>query len=725
MELINLATQLDEATLNKIGALVHEEYTSDEQSRAEWLDMHAEWMELYYQTHTSINPAWLGSSQESIPVLTEACNQFQARAYKAFFPNRDFIQAIPMSEESLEEEEIAERIGKHMSYQLSVKDRRYKPDKNAMFLAAALHGCDFSKTFYDPVRRKNVVERVRAVDLVLPYGYGPARLEDIERKTHVIYMSVNKAKRLYQKEFFIAMPRENDVDEKSRIQQVEDEAQGLEDTLKTGRKPVCILEQHRLLDLDEDGIAEPYIVWVDKNTRQTLRIQIRYNVDQMGNATDNKEPVEYFTKFGFLTNPDGIYDLGMGHLLGKLNVAVNKILRQSIDAGTLANVGNMSGFISEHLGAKGDEVELTIGKFIKIPKTVDDIRKAVFQFTFPGPNAAFMETMQFLEQVAQRVGATTDAVTGDVDKVIQPLTIMTMLESSLQLPTSIMEQMALSFEDEFDKLYKLNQKYMTQPDYYVDGKEAVMVKPEDYSMELRIIPILDPRNITRQQKVAKNQELFQFAMANPVLMQNGQAMEEITRRVLRAMEIEDIDSVLPPPSVPENIPDQTLENMYFLLPQGSRPAFDVYPDQDHVDHIAKIDEFLDWLTSDDPIEGAPLRISQDIPVDMTIQRMSEDLKMKLTAELMEHRTKHLAYVYGQTQGVIDGQGNVRTMAQSAGNQTGAEEAIRQLLAGGGMENMPGGGGGALPGPITSLGLPAQPAEPGILGLSDLGLNPPQ
>jgi hypothetical protein len=36
---------------------------------------------------------------------------------------------------------------------------------------------------------------------------------------------------------------------------------------------------------------------------------------------------------------------------------MNIMLRQVMDAGTLANDGNMSGFISDRLGLEGDEIQ--------------------------------------------------------------------------------------------------------------------------------------------------------------------------------------------------------------------------------------------------------------------------------------------------------------------------------------------------------------------------------
>src|SRR5690606_2976444 len=138
----------------------------------------------------------------------------------------------------------ADRIGRHMSYQLTVKDKYYKRDKNAMFLAAALHGCDFTKTYFDPIKNRNVVERVPATDLVLPYAPGYTNVEQLERKTHIIYKSVNDTMILAQNNYFLeeAVPverQESDIP----LQQVEDTAQGLTAGIEGLKETACLLEQ--------------------------------------------------------------------------------------------------------------------------------------------------------------------------------------------------------------------------------------------------------------------------------------------------------------------------------------------------------------------------------------------------------------------------------------------------------------------------------------------------
>jgi len=685
IEQFNIASKLDEEELKKIGETICSDFDSDIASRSDWLDKHTAWKQLYNQQDKPVNRPWEGSSEEGIPIMTEACNSFQARAYKAFFPTRKFLDAIPVGRTDGETEERADKIANHMSFQLGVLNKNYKRDKNAMFLATALNGSDFSKTYFNPLIKQSVVERVRAVDFVVPYQVGPMQIEDVPRKTHIIRKTLNEIKILHQSGYFIDVCDKWTMDGEDEYQQAENDFQGLRasgtDSLEYGK----ILEQHCLLDLDDDGIKEPYIVWADSQSKKVLRIQIRYEVDGQGQPTEGKKPIEYFEHYKFLENPDGFYGLGIGHLIGKLNTACNKILRQALDAAELAN--EASGFVDDKADIKGGEIEMQKGKFIKIANFGERISDAFFQMQFPGPNSGLVTLMQGLEGYARSLASVTEAVTGDVEKVYQPVTISTMLEQSLQMPTSVMEQMAVSFSGELEKLYNLNRKYLAQESYYVDKRGVVDVTREDYAADLRVVPIFDPRNITKQQKIAKAQTLYQFALSNPLMAQDPKSLYEVSKKMLEAMDIEDIQDILPePPAPPEpqRIDDQSQENMYFMMPAAERPLFDVFPDQDHVQHIKKIDELL----------AGPFA-----------EELDKDEYKDILPALQDHRKKHLAYLYINNEQRMQqyGQGQNGAMDAQSDYAAGDAELMEALQAEGEGYDMQGGGIEEIAGSMGSSG----------------------
>jgi hypothetical protein len=382
---VNIAEKFDEKELSEIARKVIDDYTSDKDSRGDWERKHSEWIKLYNQSDLPSHRPFPESSEDCLPMLTEACNQFQARSYRTFFPSKKFVDATPTGEVTEDLLERAEKISEHMSYQLGVVNRQYKKDKAQMFLSVALHGSDFTKTYYDYRNKKVVVERVSYENLVVPYMVGQVHMDQVPRKTHEKYMTLNDC--LIKEDYGFWLNKAEPIssgDIDSPKQEEQDDFQGITVGVYKSHSDldgIClILEQHCLLDLDDDGIAEPYIVWVDKTSGKVLRIEVRYYTDEQGNPVDDlgqpsedKRAIEYFTHYQFLPNPDGFYGLGLGHLVGGTNKSANKMLRQIIDAATLANVGNMSGFVSERLATKGGELKLSLGKFKKMPASVSDI----------------------------------------------------------------------------------------------------------------------------------------------------------------------------------------------------------------------------------------------------------------------------------------------------------------------------------------------------------------
>ncbi len=647
-ELQNLAFNMLEEELEAIGTMVCHDYHTDEDSRSEWLDTHDQWVRLYFQKDVPIQRPWEGSSEESIPILAEAVNQTSARFKKAFFPGRDrIIKALPVGKVSEEDIERAERISYHMSWQCMVKNKKYRKDKRRLLQDVPLHGSAFTKTWYDPVKGEWVVRNVRAIDFIVPYGRGPREVEELERKTEIIWMSVNQTRKHKLSGYFIdyaeAFTR-NDGHGES-IQQSHDEIEGVSEGITVDSStPVKILEQHRFLDLDGDGIEEPYIVTVDAENEKVLRISQRWDEDDK-----TKEPVEFYTHYYFMENPDGFYGLGFGHLVGSANKAVNKILRQGIDAGTLANTN--TGFISEQIGIRGGEIETQLGVYKKVNASAQDIKNGIITLDHKGPNPGLIQLMDVVTKRADRLAMVTDALTGQTDKVMQPTTILALVEQGLQQFSASLEGLVDSWSLELQKIYRLNRKYLDEIEYFAvldSGPQQMVTGKADYADDLQVMPVADPKHAAEQQKLTRAEAEWQFVtnnlLINPMMAaQMGMQISpmgyyEASKRYLEALDIVGIDKLLQSPEAAAAqqaqqaqeqqeqqqqsqgpIPPEQ-EHVFALMPQPNVPP--VRPEDDHQEHYAKHMDFLR-----DPDYGT---------------RMTPEGEKQMT----EHTQMHVAMMYG-------------------------------------------------------------------------------
>ena len=677
-ELQNLAQKLDEKELKDIASRCLEEYKADDMSRKAWLEQHASWTKIYFQKDKPKNPPWEGSSEESVPMLVEACNQFHARAFQAMFPGRKIIKAIPIGKVDNKAKERATRVGTHMSWQLLYKDRNYKRNKDRLLSSVPLHGSFFTKTFYDPLNQTNQVKNVRAIDLVVPYGTGPRSIEELPRKSELMWMPLVQAKYLAKNGYFVAEPEPYMMnDQPNPVDKASDDIHGFQMSPLTSGIYCRLIEQHRFLDLDGDGWEEPYIVTLDTVGKKVLRVSVRYDTDELGNPKDYKKPVEYYTHYCFMDNPDGFYGLGMGHMLGPINTSANKLLRQTIDAGTLANSLAFTGFISKQAGIKKGEIRLTMGQFQATDQAADSLEKLIWQPKVANPNVAIQQMLELMLKRGDRLGQTTEALTGQTDAVMQPQALSELVEQGLQVWSSVYQRLFDSWEDELSKIYRLNYKYLDPYEYFsvldVSGElQDMKVARDDYAPDMQVEPIADPKMATDKQKLTKAQAEFQVMSQCPLVMQSPYHLHNVYERYLKAIEVDDINDILPP-AIPQTPPidDPYQENMGALLPMPQMPT--VYPNQDHLTHIKAHSEILH-----DPHYG-PM------------------LSQEALALLADHIHTHQALLYRQTETPVVGQTN-SIGPQGMGN------------AAGGAMVLPGANGNVQPGPGMVNGGQPGPAQ---------------
>lgn len=636
-ELQNIAVSLKEEELKEIAERCLAEFEEDDRSRKPWLEMNAHWLALYYQQDAPTNPPWRDSSSEGIPMLAEACTQFHARAYQAFFPNKIPFRAIPAESIAKADTDRADRVTKHMHHQLMVEDRSYRKKKDALLLSVPLHGSFFTKVYFDPLRQKNCVDNIRAEDLILPYGIGPRELSEIDRKTHVIFKSVHQTKLWAASGYFITPAVAYTQTEQSPTTREIDKATGL----VPGGRPDSVyyaklIEQHRLLDLDGDGLEEPYIVTVDCTARKVLRIAIRYETDETGIPSNDKEPREHFVDWNFMPNPDGAYGLGMGHLIGKINTAVNKMLRQTVDAGTLANM--KSGFFNKTMDVKKGEISMNMGKFTGVNPGSGALKDNFMEFTFSGPDTTTFQALQLLMSRGDRLATTTEAITGQTDSVQQPTALLALIDQSLQVFSTVYERLFYSWEKELSLIYDLNSKYLPESKYVailgLEGLDRLQIGKMDYAPDLRIVPIVDTKGGTEKQRLAHADAEWQFVLSNPLIAQSPPHLYEASKRYLEAIGSRDIDRILPKIPSPGRVDDPQIENIGLLMPNPVMPP--AFPEQDHMNHL-----MVHQALMDDLIYGP--RLSPP-----AVQQLDSHIRM------------HIAYLYGHTEtalpGFLDGSG---------------------------------------------------------------------
>ena len=95
----NIATELDDELLSKIGQRVTREFDIDLGTRSDWEDRSRMAMDLAMQIAKAKSHPWQGSSNVVYPLMTTAAVQFAARAYPAIVSGRNIVKGVVVGDD--------------------------------------------------------------------------------------------------------------------------------------------------------------------------------------------------------------------------------------------------------------------------------------------------------------------------------------------------------------------------------------------------------------------------------------------------------------------------------------------------------------------------------------------------------------------------------------------------------------------------------------------------
>lgn len=544
----NIANELD-LDLTKIGADVVKGYDMDMESRSGWDSEMEEAMDLVLQIEEAKDFPWEGASNVKMPLITEAAINFNSMMYPALIPPVDIVKSriVGGDQEGLKTEQ-AIRVSKHMSYQMLEEMEEWEEEMDIGLMVLPILGNMYKKTYFDDYKSRNMSDMLSPKDFVVDYN--AKNLEGAFRKTHVIKMTGNDIR----KEVLAGNYLDHDIQapvQKDKQKEGETMPQ-MDDSTEYD-----MLECHTYLDLDEDGLLEPYIVTVEHASKRVFRIVSGYDIDNIITNEDvivDVPQIQYFTKYGFIPNPDGGFlDLGLGKLLGPTNKSVNTLINQLIDAGTKSNMGG--GFLGRGIRIKGGNLRFKMGEYMRVDTPGQDLARNIVHMPSNEPSATLFNLLGLLINAGQRLSSTLDSQVGENPGQNQKATTSAIVqESGQKIFNGIYKRCHRGLKKEIKKLFKLNGIYLA-PESYLnvldgdipEGMEQV-IRQQDYDPKsINIIPAADSQYTSQQQKMAKAQALLQKIQLGTV---NPQVA---TKRALEAEEQPGIDQIMkvdpPQPSI--------------------------------------------------------------------------------------------------------------------------------------------------------------------------------
>lgn len=575
----DISGYLDESRLLTLGSDVVADYRRDKTDRREWEKIAEDALKLASQEaqgETKGYP-WKGCSNVNFPMLTTAALQFNARAYPAIvkgdeavsvkivgrdlgkpllgpdgqpivqgpdgqmFPAALAMQAPPEAQQMFQpawavppggKAKRAARVAEYMNTVLFYRMKDWETDTDSLLMQLPIVGCVFRKVWFDTDTLEQRAVMVSALRVYVPEG---AR-------------GCDTTPRLTEE---IPDVYPNEISEKIRSGYYRDVTMAIDEEQKAGAR--MLLEQQRLIDIDGDGLAEPYIVTVDLESEKVLRIEpnfgpdsVRY--DQEGQAISIAKG-QFYIKYGFFPHPEGkFYDIGLGHLLKQVGAVVDTAINQLIDAGTAQAAGG--GFIASGIRFQGRGQSSTInyepGKYIPVSGVNGtDLRSGIVERTLPNVSPVTFQVLDLILGAARDISGVKDVITGEASNNGQVGTTLALIEQGLQVYNAVFKRVYLALKNEFTLIYRNLGRYgveQSAADYteVMDDPEADFMK--DFSAkDMDIRPVSDPTTSTKMQKAAKAQGLMTTIGtpgANPVA---------ILKRVYEAMDVENPEELIMEP----------------------------------------------------------------------------------------------------------------------------------------------------------------------------------
>jgi hypothetical protein len=668
----NLVDFINQNTLEKISNDLLDSIQSDKESRSEWEKTYTDGLKyLGMKFDDTRSQPFEGSSGVVHPILAEAVTQFQAQAYKEMLPAKGPVKTEIVGARTIQTEDQAERVQEFMNYYIMNEMDEYDPELDQMLFYLPLAGSCFKKVYFDFVLNRAVAKFIAPEDLIVPYE--ATDISSAERITHSISMSANEIKKQQVTGFYANVDigsgsYSEDLDD---ITEAIDDIQGISPTYKENRNRT-VYEVHTVLDIEgfEDldqqgmptGLKLPYIVTIEEDSQKILSIRRNFRENDL-----LKNKINYFVQYKFLPGL-GFYGLGLSHMIGGLSKASTSILRQLIDAGTLANLP--AGFKARGMRIRDEDDPLQPGEFRDIDTTGGSLRENLIPLPIKEPSNVLMQLLGILVDSGKRFAAIADMNVGDMNAAMPVGTTVALLERGTKVMSAIHKRLHYAQRIEFGLLAKVFSEYLPPVYNYQVGSGPQEVKQIDFDDRVDIIPVSDPNIFSQSQRVTLAQELLQMVQSNPEI-HGPMGIYEAYKRMYAALGVDNVDSLLqPPPDMTPKPVDAGQENAGLLLGQPAQ----AFPEQNHQAHLdAHKSLFLTQIVKESPqvqalIISHCMQHLQFLAAQLAQEQMPPEMQQQIQqiqAQMQQVSPQEAAAIQQQIQMIIE-QFSSQIMAQLAG-----------------------------------------------------------
>jgi len=570
----NLAEALDDSELQGLAQDLVGLIDADVDSRKDWADTFVKGLDVLGFKYEERTDPWEGACGVYSTVLAEAAIRFQAETMSETFPAAGPVRVKILGAETPEKAEAAERVKADMNYELTERMVEYRPEHERMLYSLGLAGSAFKKVYFDPNLGRQVAIYVPAEDVIVPYG--ASHIETAERVTHVMRKTKNELKKLqamgFYKEVDLGDPQPFHTDIEKR--KAEEGGYSITDDDR-----YAIYEVHADLiidgiDDDEDEIAKPYVITIERGTNNILAIRRNWS-EEDPLMLKRQHFVHYVYVPGF-----GFYGLGLIHIIGGYARAGTSLIRQLVDAGTLSNLPG--GLKSRGLRIKGDDSPIEPGEWKDVDVPSGSIRDNIMPLPYKEPSQTLLALLNQITTEGRRLGAISDMNISDMSANAPVGTTLALLERTLKPMAAVQARVHYAMKQEFKMLKTIMSEYAPTEYDYIPVRGEVSARVADYMM-VDVIPVSDPNSSTMAQRVVQYQAVLQMSQQAPQIYD----LPQLHRQMIEVLGVKNADKLIPTEDDLRPT-DPVSENMDALVGKPMK-AF-IY--QDHEAHMATHQSFM-------------------------------------------------------------------------------------------------------------------------------------
>tara|TARA_R110000850_G_scaffold3199_3_gene15445 strand:- start:464 stop:2893 length:2430 start_codon:yes stop_codon:yes gene_type:complete len=603
----NLAEFLEDSELSSLANELIESVESDTDARKEWAETYVKGLQVLGFNIEERSEPWEGACGVYSNVLAEAAIRFQAEAMSETFPAAGPVRTKILGEETKEKSEAADRVKADMNYELTEKMVEYRSEHERLLYSLGLAGSAFKKVYFDPNLGRQVAMYIPAEDVIVPYG--ASNIESAERVTHVMRKTKNELRRLQASGFYREvelgepLPYHTDIEEKK----AKDNGFSLSDDDRYAIYEIHVTTVIEGVD-DEEDLAKPYVITIEKGTNTVLAIRRNWNPDD-----ELELKREHFVHYVYVPG-FGFYGLGLIHIVGGYAKAGTSLIRQLVDAGTLANLPG--GLKSRGLRISGGDSPIEPGEFKDVDVPSGSIKDNIMPLPYKEPSQTLLSLLDTITKEGRRLGAISDMNISDMSANAPVGTTLALLERTLKPMAAVQARVHYAMKQEFKLLKVIIAAYAPEEYGYQPQRGETGARQMDYDM-VDVIPVSDPNSSTMAQRVVQYQAVLQMAQQSPQIYN----LPQLHRQMIEVLGIKNADKLVPTEDDADPV-DPISENMNSLMGKPIK-AF-MY--QDHDAHIAVHTSFMQ-----DPTVGQMLGKNPQA--------------QRIMASLQAHIAEHLGFSY--------------------------------------------------------------------------------